>query len=200
MHTAPTGDINGRVSGLALIDWARGVAVRAHCDAKQMRRDPLYPLPYAFHPLRVSAMVARCGGSDCAIAAALLHDVLEDTPVTSEGWPADVTDLVVAVTHRPGESKLAAIKQLWDAKADAVLIKLADRYDNATAESNGGDYFRRPDVMESTEELLRIAAAHRFTNDKCEELIDTLEQMLREAKEQAGLIELIESQRGHAVQ
>jgi (p)ppGpp synthase/HD superfamily hydrolase len=149
---------------LELVSWAQRVATGAHCATGKMRRDALYMLPYIVHPLRVSRLVAHCGGSSEAVAAALLHDVLEDTTVSGKDWPTSVKELVVAVTHLPGENKLASVERLRAAPREATLVKLADRYDNSTAETNGQAYFERPDVMESTVRLIEIAEHHGYAD------------------------------------
>lgn len=143
-------------AGVKLIIWAQSVATAAHHSTGQMRRGKPV-LPYIVHPLRVSALVAAAGGSAVAVAAAILHDVLEDTPVTGEDWPREVYDVVRAVTHSAGQTKLDAIMQLVDAPDSAVLVKLADRVDNSMAEENAMAYFTRPDVLESTRKLVEIA-------------------------------------------
>lgn len=56
-------------------------------------------------PLRVMARVA----GDDARMVAVLHDVIEDTPVTAAdllalGYPAAVVDAVEALSKRPGET------------------------------------------------------------------------------------------------
>lgn len=143
-------------AGVQLVIWAQKVATEAHHQSGQMRRGRP-ALPYIVHPLRVSTLVAAHGGSAAAVAAAILHDVIEDTPVDGSEWPRDVLELVRAVTHTAGQTKLDAIMQLNDAPDEAVLIKLADRVDNSTAEENGMTYFSRPDVLESTRALVGIA-------------------------------------------
>jgi hypothetical protein len=64
--------------------------------------------PYITHPRRVAARVAARGGTVEQQAAALLHDVLEDTPLTAEqlpllGVPDTVVDAVLALTKGPDE-------------------------------------------------------------------------------------------------
>jgi len=167
------------LTDISLICWACYRATRAHCDAKQMRRDPLYPLPYIVHPLRVAMLVGACGGSAVAVAAALLHDVLEDTPTVPLGWPTEVTALVMSLAHKHGQTKLEAIEQLASAPEEALLIKLADRYDNSSAEANGAVYFQRPDVMESTERLLQIVVERKLELGKCRSLYDALDINLK---------------------
>lgn len=61
--------------------------------------------PYITHPREVAALVASHGASDEEVAAALAHDVLEDTPITAEQMIAAlgerVTRIVWEVTDVP---------------------------------------------------------------------------------------------------
>lgn len=149
------------MSDTDLIIWAQKVATRAHHEAGQMRRGEIV-LPYIVHPLRVGLLVAANGGSDVAIASAILHDVIEDTPEDYENWPEEVVDLVKAVTKIPGETKLDSVNRLMHAPDEALLIKLADRVDNSTAEENGWSYFCREDVLESTRRLVEIVNERNY--------------------------------------
>lgn len=144
-----------------LIIWAQKVATRAHHETGQMRRGEIV-LPYIAHPLRVGILVAANGGSDVAIAAGILHDVIEDTPEDYENWPEDVVTLVKAVTKLPGETKLASVERLVNEPEEALLIKLADRVDNSTAEDNGWSYFCREDVLLSTRRLVEIVNQRNY--------------------------------------
>src|SRR5271155_2908668 len=79
------------------IERALQIAVEAHAGQKDKSG-----LPYAFHPIRV---MMRCK-SDAAKIAALLHDVVEDTPVSfdqlsAEGFSEDVLSAVRLLTHDP---------------------------------------------------------------------------------------------------
>jgi hypothetical protein len=141
-----------------LIQWAITLATAAH--QHQARRDPRWSLPYIVHPLRVAALVGAHGGSPSAIAAAILHDVLEDCPgITCGDWPEDIRILVEACTKAPNEDRIHAIERLHRAPIEAVLIKLADRYDNGTAEVDGHSYMRIPTVLVSTGLLIGLAKA-----------------------------------------
>ena len=95
--------------------------------------------PYAIHPLRVAESVRRHRHDPHLIAAALLHDVLEDTGRDLNDFPARVRELVDLLTRRKGrhrvgaedETKAASLDRLAESgDADAILIKLADRCDN----------------------------------------------------------------------
>ncbi len=86
--------------------------------------------PYILHPLRV---MLRVDGAHERIAA-VLHDVVEDTPVTLqrlqvEGFAAEVVAAVEALTKRPGETRLQAAARAA-AHPVARAVKLADNAEN----------------------------------------------------------------------
>ena len=88
--------------------------------------------PYLGHPLRVAARVV--GHGDEAVAAALLHDVLEDSSCTPDdlragGIPGSVVTAVIALTRGAEEDHLAAVQR---AAADPIarIVKRADIEDN----------------------------------------------------------------------
>lgn len=85
---------------------------------------------YIGHPRAVAAKVAAAGGDVAQQMAALLHDVVEDTAATATslaemGVPAEVVDLVDAMTHRAGESQEDYLTRLARTPR-AVMIKRAD--------------------------------------------------------------------------
>ena len=86
--------------------------------------------PYVFHPLRLMFAVKK----PFEKMAAVLHDVVEDTPVSlddlrNEGFHSDVIDAIDALTKRPSESRIEAAKRAA-AKPIARMVKLADVTDN----------------------------------------------------------------------
>ena len=115
------------------------VAARAHAD--QYRRSGE---PYINHPLAVGRVVADLGVDDATIAAALLHDVVEDTQVSLEDieaeFGAEVAHIVDGVTKLDGlhfESRqaqqAATLRKMLVAMASdlrVLIIKLADRLHN----------------------------------------------------------------------
>lgn len=116
-------------SARPLVSAARHIASRAHAGQVDKAGHP-----YLGHPARVAARVAASGGDERAVAAAWLHDVLEDTDVTADGlldlgMPADVVAAVVAVTHAPGESPEQYFARV-NADPVAVRVKHADLADN----------------------------------------------------------------------
>ncbi|MFD8116894.1 HD domain-containing protein [Streptomyces microflavus] len=91
--------------------------------------------PYTEHLAAVAEGVRVRGGSDRQIAAAWLHDAIEDDALSAR-WlaeaalPQGVKDMVLAVTKRPGE-ELSAYTARILATPGALLIKEADLAHNA---------------------------------------------------------------------
>ena len=122
-----------------LIRRAGLVAINAH--EGQLRRTGE---PYVTHPIAVADIAADLGLDEPTIAAALLHDAVEDTGITT-AWLADeFGDQVAAIVD--GVTKLdrlefdsreaqqaATIRKMFIAMAQdwrVLLIKLADRLHN----------------------------------------------------------------------
>lgn len=101
--------------------------------------------PYIIHPIAVSILVAQAGGSEEAIIAALLHDTVEDTPVTlgqiRHEFGKDIADLVLHVTETDKtmswkERKQIALDHIPEMPQSAVLLKSADVLHNLTETVN----------------------------------------------------------------
>lgn len=108
-----------------LIERSLEIALKAHAG-KQDRAGA----PYILHPLRLMAQMK----TDAARAAALLHDVIEDSPMTAAdllaaGIPVPVVDAVVALSRTEGESYAEFIDRVM-ANRLAVTVKMADIADN----------------------------------------------------------------------
>ncbi len=78
--------------------------------------------PYVVHPILVSALVASITGDRAMVIAALLHDVVEDTPHTIEeveiGYGSDVAHLVHGLT----KIDLIRDKELIPSHSDEKLV------------------------------------------------------------------------------
>lgn len=95
---------------------------------------------YTNHLARVAALVARAGGDAEMIAAAWLHDVVEDTPTSLDEirlhFGTGVAALVEALTDAPRSAGNRAQRKALDrarldgSGARAQTIKLADIIDN----------------------------------------------------------------------
>ncbi|MEV8002513.1 HD domain-containing protein [Streptomyces parvus] len=91
--------------------------------------------PYVEHLAAVAEGVRVRGGDEGQIAAAWLHDAVEDDALSAE-WlaaaalPQEVKDMVLAVTKRPGEELSSYTARLL-ATPGALLVKEADLAHNA---------------------------------------------------------------------
>lgn len=97
--------------------------------------------PYIVHPVAVARTVATVAHTEAMLAAALLHDTVEDTAVTQaqilEVFGQEVSDLVGWLTDvsRPEDGNRATRKAIdlvhtASAPPEAKTIKLADLIDN----------------------------------------------------------------------
>jgi (p)ppGpp synthase/HD superfamily hydrolase len=120
----------------AIVFEAAAFAARAH--RHQLRKDN--QTPYVSHPFRVCLVVRHVFGIDDPriLAAALLHDTIEDTTTDYddivEHFGPDVARWVAAVSKDPRmefeEREAAYRKVLAAADWQAKVVKLADLYDN----------------------------------------------------------------------
>ena len=100
--------------------------------------------PYIVHPTAVARAVAEAGGDEATIAAAYLHDTLEDTDTTYAElvveFGSEIADLVVELTdHYTSEAfphlnraarKALECKRIAGISAKAKMVKKADIDDN----------------------------------------------------------------------
>ncbi|KQV08029.1 RelA/SpoT family protein [Leifsonia sp. Root112D2] len=122
----------------ALIERAYSTAERAHSGQKRQSGEP-----YITHPVAVAQILADLGIGAKTIAAALLHDTVEDTEYSLDELRADFGDEVAMLVD--GVTKLDKVKYGESAQAETVrkmivamskdirvlVIKLADRLHNA---------------------------------------------------------------------
>ncbi|MCC6888001.1 MAG: bifunctional (p)ppGpp synthetase/guanosine-3',5'-bis(diphosphate) 3'-pyrophosphohydrolase [Hyphomicrobiales bacterium] len=122
-----------------LLNRAYVYAMKAHGEQKRASGDP-----YFSHPLEVAAILTDLKLDDATIAAALLHDTIEDTHTTraeiDQLFGSDIGSLVEGLTKLAKldlvtkEAKQAEnLRKLLLAIADDVrvlLVKLADRLHN----------------------------------------------------------------------
>lgn len=123
-----------------LIRTAFDTAVEAHKEQRRKTGEA-----YIFHPISVAKIVAEQIGLDAtSIAAALLHDVVEDTDYTLEDLEGLVGTTVTRIVH--GLTKISHLKKDRDVSLQAenfrkmlltlhddvrvIIIKIADRLHN----------------------------------------------------------------------
>ena len=126
----------------SLEEQARRYATQAHADAGQRRK--YTDEPYIVHPAAVAELVRSVTNDEHMLAAAWLHDTVEDTPSTLQDieshFGARVAELVDMLTDsaQPNAKNRAARKlehfrHTAAASPEAQTIKLADIIDNTRA-------------------------------------------------------------------
>ena len=110
---------------MATLERALEIAAAAHAG-QQDKADQ----PYILHPIRVMLSVNTL---DERIAA-ILHDTVEDTPITFQnlvdaGFSGDIVTAVQALTKNEGESRQEAAQRAVQ-NTIARQVKLADVADN----------------------------------------------------------------------
>lgn len=123
-----------------LIRKAFDVSVEAHKEQRRKSGEA-----YIFHPVAVAKIVAsEIGLGATSIAAALLHDVVEDTPITVKDIERLFNPKVAQIVE--GLTKISLVQRDWNVSMQAenfrkmiltlnddvrvILIKLADRLHN----------------------------------------------------------------------
>jgi myo-inositol-1(or 4)-monophosphatase len=126
-----------------LLDRAIVFAVRAHAGTERRGKG----VPYIVHPMEALEIVATMTSDQELLAAAVLHDTVEDTDVTTEQIRAEfgnrVATLVAIETDVPLQEadslknwrarKQAAIVRLASAPRDAKIVALGDKLSNMRA-------------------------------------------------------------------
>lgn len=144
-------------------------AEKAHGDQRRVSG-----IPYILHPTSVACIVAELGMDTDSICGALLHDVVEDTPVMldeiKKQFGADVAKLIDGVTkiskipYSTREQQQAEnIRKMLIAMADdirVIIIKLADRLHNMRTMDCMPEQKRRDKSLENMEVFAPIA--HRL--------------------------------------
>ena len=126
-----------------LLDRAIIFAVRAHAGIERRGKG----FPYIVHPMEAVEIVATMTPDQELLAAAALHDTVEDTDTTVEQIRAEfgdrVAELVAAESDEPHESrdsvenwrarKQTAIDRLAAASRDVKIVALGDKLSNMRA-------------------------------------------------------------------
>jgi (p)ppGpp synthase/HD superfamily hydrolase len=144
-------------------------ALRFHGDQKRPTG-----APYAEHLLEALEVPVRGAGvtDPEVLCAAVLHDVVEDTPCTiagvREAFGDRVADLVGWVTKPEavdGANKKAAkeayLRRLSDAPDDAIVVKLADRASNVQTLRNLSSLPKQREYFAQTRVYIMPLAASR---------------------------------------
>jgi guanosine-3',5'-bis(diphosphate) 3'-pyrophosphohydrolase len=118
-----------------LYERALIVAIRAH-EGQVRKHDST---PYVSHPIMVAKILEQAGFDEATVAAALVHDVLEDTSVTEEALRAELGDAVADIVTAVSEDKSLEWEERKQQYIDAVVrsqeavwaVSVADKIHNA---------------------------------------------------------------------
>lgn len=126
-----------------LLDRAIVFAVKAHHNTERRGKG----FPYIVHPMEAVEVVATITPDQELLAAAALHDIIEDTDVTVEQICAEFGDRVANLVHAESDRfveelseaeswrdrKQEAIDRLAAAPHDAKIVALGDKLSNMRA-------------------------------------------------------------------
>jgi guanosine-3',5'-bis(diphosphate) 3'-pyrophosphohydrolase len=151
---------------VAQLDRAVAFAIDYHGDQRRPTGTP-----YLEHLLEALEVLVRGAGvaDPEVLSAAVLHDVVEDTPCTpadlAAAFGSRVAELVAWVTipqAGPGADKAAVkeayLRRLRDAPHDAVLVKLADRASNVQTLRNLPPAKQRAYYAQTVRHIVPLAA------------------------------------------
>lgn len=133
--------MQSREPDIALSLVLRAVELAAHKHRDQRRKD-VHASPYINHPIALAAVLSCVGGirSPVVLAAALLHDTLEDTRTTRAELRRHFGERVAAIVQEVTDDKrlpkarrkVLQIEHAASLSKEARLVKLADKICNLT--------------------------------------------------------------------
>jgi len=117
-----------------IIEKATRIAVKVHEGQRRKADD----LPFIIHPFMVALKLTKYNFPDKVIAAALAHDILEETEYPEEGLREELGDEVVeivkAVTNEDipdwEEKKIKYVESVRRSSEDAKAVSVADKIHN----------------------------------------------------------------------
>ncbi|MBR7154915.1 MAG: bifunctional (p)ppGpp synthetase/guanosine-3',5'-bis(diphosphate) 3'-pyrophosphohydrolase [Paludibacteraceae bacterium] len=126
-----------------LLDRAILFAVQAHHDTERRGKG----FPYIVHPMEAVEIVATITSDQELLAAAALHDTIEDTEVTVDDIRREFGDRIAELVHAESDQftegvseedswhdrKQAAIDRLAAASHDAKIVAMGDKLSNMRA-------------------------------------------------------------------
>ncbi|MCT4704886.1 HD domain-containing protein [Enterobacteriaceae bacterium H16N7] len=164
-----------------LEERARRFASKAHAASEQ-RRKYTYE-PYIVHPAAVVELVRSVCDNEEVLAAAWLHDTVEDTDTTildiEERFGPQVAALVLMLTNPeqpPGTNrahrKRAHFLHTAQASADAQTIKLADIIDNTREILRYDAHFARVYLIEKRLQLAEMKRGNEALKARAENIVE----------------------------
>ena len=107
----------------SLLDRAIVFAVKAHAGTERRGKG----FPYIVHPLEAMEIVSTITADQELLAAAVLHDTVEDTEVTEEQIRKEFGDRVASIVASESDTFEEGVKEedSWHARKQAAIDRLA---------------------------------------------------------------------------
>ena len=169
---------------MSLLQQIKNFAKQAHGDQQRQ----FMPEPYIAHPIRVMERCSEYTDDRPVLAAALLHDVLEDTTVTKKQMQdfllsvmnekdalitlqlvVELTDVYIKKnypTWNRRKRKQREMQRLADTSSEAQTIKYADIIDNSLTIQNAESDFVRKYLFECRDLLRSMKKGNPALRDK----------------------------------
>ena len=139
----------------SLLDRAIIFAVNAHANTERRGKG----FPYIVHPMEAVAIAATMTPDQEILAAAALHDTIEDTDVTLELLRNEFSERVAVLVEEESDKfvegvsesdswhsrKQAAIDRIAAASRDAKIVAMSDKLSNMRAIAR--DYAQKGDAL-----------------------------------------------------
>lgn len=187
-----------------LLEQVRSLADQAHGD--QVRR--YTGARYIVHPDRVMEICSEYTSDISVLSAALLHDVLEDTPFTQEQLEdslrgilgqelamrtvklvVDLTDIYTKQNYprlNRRKRKAREAERLGKVHPDAQLIKYADAIDNAEDIARNDPEFAPRFLRETKDLLQKLDKGHPELHRRAVRIVEKCIQSLK-PEEKTGI-------------
>lgn len=122
------------IEEITLIEKAARIMAEAHANQKRKNDNS----PFIVHPVMVALKLAKFDFQDAVIAAALVHDVLEDTDFSEEKLlkilGGEVVEIVKVVTENKSlpweDRKKLYIEAVKNGSVDVKAISICDKIHN----------------------------------------------------------------------
>ena len=163
----------------SLLDRAIVFAVNAHKDVERKGKG----FPYIVHPLEAVSIVATMSSDQELLAAAVLHDVIEDTPTTFEDLKQEFGERVARLVEAESDKavkgsdaetwrqrKLDSLNRLRSADRDVKIVTIGDKLSNMRAiardyQAVGDELWKRFTISDPAEHAWRYRALAEVLSD-----------------------------------